>query len=255
MKIKTIKKINNKYKIILENNEIITTYDEIIIKKNILYKKELTEEIIKEINEENEYYDSYNKILKYINTKLRSKQEIIEYMKKQEIEKEYQTKIIERLQNNNLINDEIYAKAYIHDKISFSNDGPNKIKKELLRQKIDETIIDIELEKIDKEIINKKLKKQVEKKINNNTKYSNNMLKQKLIMYFVNLGYDKSEIMNYIENKKENNIEIIEKEYNKIYNKYKNKYDEYKLKQTIKQKLYQKGFEMDEINEIINKKR
>ena len=236
MKIKTIKKINNKYKIILENNEIITTYDEIIIKKNILYKKELTEEIIKEINEENEYYDSYNKILKYINTKLRSKQEIIEYMKKQEIEKEYQTKIIERLQNNNLINDEIYTKAYIHDKISFSNDGPNKIKKELLRQKIDETIIDIELEKIDKEIINKKLKKQVEKKINNNTKYSNNMLKQKLIMYFVNLGYDKSEIMNYIENKKENNIEIIEKEYNKIYNKYKNKYDEYKLKQTIKQK-------------------
>ena len=223
MKIKTIKKINNKYKIILENNEIITTYDEIIIKKNILYKKELTEEIIKEINEENEYYDSYNKILKYINTKLRSKQEIIEYMKKQEIEKEYQTKIIERLQNNNLINDEIYTKAYIHDKISFSNDGPNKIKKELLRQKIDETIIDIELEKIDKEIINKKLKKQVEKKINNNTKYSNNMLKQKLIMYFVNLGYDKSEIMNYIENKKENNIEIIEKEYNKIYNKYKNK--------------------------------
>ena len=38
MKISKIQKKNNKYKIILEDNNIIETYDEILIKENILYK-------------------------------------------------------------------------------------------------------------------------------------------------------------------------------------------------------------------------
>ena len=44
MKINKIQKKNNKYKIILEDKTVIETYDEIIIKENILYKKEITEE-------------------------------------------------------------------------------------------------------------------------------------------------------------------------------------------------------------------
>ena len=59
MKIMKIQKKNNKYKIILEDNNIIETYDEIIIKENILYKKEMTDELKSKIEKENKYYEIY----------------------------------------------------------------------------------------------------------------------------------------------------------------------------------------------------
>lgn len=250
MKIMKIQKKNNKYKIILEDNNIIETYDEVIIKENILYKKEMTDELKSKIEKENKYYEIYNNILKYIKTKLRSEYEIREYIKKNEIDKITEENLINKLKDSKLIDDKTYTYAYIHDRMKFSNDGPYKIKKELLKNKIEESIIEEELNKIDKEEIYEKLKKQILKKLSANTKYSNNMIKQKLINYFITQGYEKQMIIEILENNLVSNTNILKKEYDKLYNKYKNKYDEYELKKVIKQKLYQKGFSIDEINNI-----
>lgn len=250
MKIIGIKKQNNKYKIKLEGNVTIETYDEVIIKNNILYKKDIDEALKKTIEEENKYYETYNEIIKLINKKLRSEKEIKEYMNKKQIKN--QEKLIQDLKKSNLINDNLYAKAYIHDRISFSNDGINKIKADLLKQDIENGIIENELEKIDKKHQKQKLEKLIMKKINANTKYSDKIMKQKITNYFILQGYDKEEINEILENNAINNNEIIKKEYNKLFNKYKTKYDGEKLKYTIKQKLYQKGFNLEEINEIIN---
>jgi len=250
MKIMKIQKKNNKYKITLEDNNIIETYDEIIIKENILYKKEITEELKDKIEKQNKYYEIYNNILKYIKTKLRSEYEIREYIKKNEIDNNREEELIRKLKASKLIDDKTYTYAYIHDRIKFSNDGPYKIKKELLKNKIEEYIIEEELNKIDKEEIYEKLKKQILKKLSTNTKYSNNMIKQKLTNYFVLQGYEKEMIIEILEDNLISNTNILKKEYDKLYNKYKNKYDEYELKRIIKQKLYQKGFSIDEINNI-----
>ena len=250
MKIIKIQKKNNKYKITLENNTIIETYDEIIIKENILYKKEITDELKSKIEKENKYYEIYNNILKYIKIKLRSEYEIRENIKKNEIDKFTEEKLIKKLKDSKLIDDKTYTYAYIHDRIKFSNDGPYKIKKELLKNKIEENLIEDELNKLDRKEIYEKLKKQILKKINANNKYSNNMIKQKLINYFINQGYEKSMISEIIQDNQKEDNNIIKKEYEKLYNKYKTKYNEYELNRVIKQKLYQKGFSIDEINNI-----
>ena len=248
MKIKKIRKQGTKYKIILENNDVITTYDEVIIKNNILYKKDINLDLLKNILEENKYYDVYNKIVKYIKIKLRSEYDIKRELSKYDIDDE---KIIGELKNSNLINDNLFTKSFIHDKILFSSDGPNKIKSLLLKEKIDLNIIEDEIYNLDKKVVLDKLEKLIIKKINSNTKYTNGILKTKLLNYFINLGYDKSDILYLFEknkgNGKVNNKDLLENEYNKLYNKYKNKYDDYKLKQVIRQKLYQKGFSSDEI--------
>lgn len=250
MKIINIKKQNNKYKIKLEGNITIETYDEVIIKNNILYKKEIDEKLKEKIEEENKFYNTYNEIVKLINKKLRSEKEIKEIMKKKEIKN--QEELINKLKSSNLINDELYAKAYIHDRISFSNDGINKIKKELVNQEIDEDIIENELNKIDRKDQKEKLEKLIIKKLNTNTKYSNKIMKQKITNYFINLGYDKEEINEILNREQIDNNEIIKREYNKLINKYKTKYEEEKLKYIIKQKLYQKGFNIEEINNLVN---
>ena len=250
MKIINIKKQNNKYKIKLEGNITIETYDEVIIKNNILYKKEIDENLKEKIEEENKFYNTYNEIVKLINKKLRSEKEIKEIMKKKEIKN--QEELINKLKSSNLTNDELYAKAYIHDRISFSNDGINKIKKELVNQEIDEDIIENELNKIDRKDQKEKLEKLIIKKLNTNTKYSNKIMKQKITNYFINLGYDKEEINEILNREQIDNNEIIKREYNKLINKYKTKYEEEKLKYIIKQKLYQKGFNIEEINNLVN---
>lgn len=250
MKINKIQKKNNKYKIVLEDKTVIETYDEIIIKENILYKKEITEELKTRIEKQNKYYEIYNNILKYIKTKLRSEKEIRDYIRKNEIDKTTEEELVKKLKQTKLIDDETYTYAYVHDRIRFSNDGPYKIKKDLQKQKIEENIIEEEINKLDEEEIKEKLKKQILKKLNSNNKYSNNMIKQKLINYFLNQGYEKSMISEIIEENLKEDKNIIKKEYDKLYNKLKNKYDEETLKKVIKQKLYQKGFSIDEINNI-----
>lgn len=252
MKIDKIKKLNGKYKIILENNEVITTYDDVIINNSILYKKDIIDELVRKIIEETSYYEIYNKVLKYISTKLRSEYEIIKYMQKLEVSEKRQSEILDKLKQVKLINDENFTIAYIHDKLNLSNDGPLKIRKELMNHQINAEVIEQELSKVDRQIVLDKLEKLVLKKINGNTKYSNNMLKQKLLNYFINIGYEKNDILFLIEKNGKNNSEIIKKEYVKLYNKYSKKYNDEELKNIIKNKLYIKGFRYDEISEVIN---
>lgn len=246
MKIKNIKKLNNKYKLTLEDNTTLITYDDLIIKNNILYKKEIDQNLKNKIEQENKYYETYNNVLKQIKTKLRCEQEIKEYLIKQNIEPE---SIIKKLKEQGLINDKIYLKAYIHDRINFSSEGPNKIKEYLIKQNMDEELIDKELE-INKEQIKQKLEKLIQKKLKANTKYSNKMINLKLLNYFSNLGYEKTDILYILENNKTENNDIIKKEYEKLYKKLSKKYKDEELEKNIKQKLYQKGFNIDEINKI-----
>ena len=59
MKIKKIsKKKGSLYEIILDNNELLNLYDDVILKYNLLLKKEIDEKEIKEIIKFNSYFNS-----------------------------------------------------------------------------------------------------------------------------------------------------------------------------------------------------
>lgn len=250
-----IKKLNNnKYKIEIDKDTKIVTYDNILLKNNLLFKSELDSNSINEIEKQTKYYDVYNKVVKYITTKLRSNLEITEYLNKLEIPADEVAQIKKELQNNNLINDNVFVKAYIADKINLTNLGPNKIRKELLMHNIEESVINSELFNYDSEIFENKIKKIVEKKINSNHKYSNYIIKQKIMTDLIFLGYDKElviDVLNEIENEDDS---IIEKEFEKVKTKLSKKYTGSKLKSEIKSKLFQKGFNSELINKIIEKR-
>lgn len=254
MKIKKITKMkNNKYKIILENNETITTYDEIILSNNILYKKEIDNDLYNKIYNESLEYDLYNKILKFILSKMRSSFEIQKYMSKLDIDSYTQKKIMIKLENNNLINDYNFTSAYIADKINLSNVGKEKIKKELLEHKIDINLINEILNKYNDEIFIEKLNKLILKR-SKNQKYTGFKLKQKLTNELLNLGFELNMIKEQLDKYNfTNNNDLLEKEYKKIYKKLSTKYEDNELYYKIKEKLYLKGFTNEEINEYKEK--
>ena len=251
MKIEKIKKLNNgKYKIEFDNKEKITTYDEVILEENILFKKELDNELINKINIKNDYYKIYNKTIKYIMTKIRSEKEINLYLDKHNIDKIDKEKIIESLKSKKLLNDDNFYISYISDRVRLSSDGPDKIKNELLNHNIDINKIEEELSKYD-DFIYEKLEKLMIKKAKQINKYSLYIIKQKIREYFINLGYKKDMIECLLNNITIDNDEALKKEYEKQYNKLSKKYKDEELKYKIKQNLYQKGYKLDDINKIM----
>lgn len=252
MKIEKIKKLKSgKYKLEIDDNKIIT-YDDVILKNNLLFNKEVDEELLNELNIETRYYDVYNRVVKYITTKMRSNLEIKKYLNKLNVDEIDQEKIINDLTKIGLINDNNYVKAFISDKIHLSNNGRLKIKKELLEHNIDEDVIDLELSKYEDDIFIEKINKIIDKKIRTN-KNSIFILKGKLYQELTNLGYEKELISSCIENININDNKNIEKEAISIYNKLIKKYELEEVQQKLKSKLYQKGFKMDDINETIKR--
>lgn len=241
MKITKFKKMSgNRYKVFLDNNDIIILNENVILDYNLLITKEINDNY-EEIKEANNKYYIYDMILKYISKKMRCESEIKKYLKSKEINDDLSDRIILKLRENGLLNDRDYVKSYISDKVRLNNIGLNKIKSELYKLKLDKDIVDEEINNYSGEDIIDNLEKLIDKKIRTNRSYGGSLLKQKIITDFVNKGYNKEDIIDILNKKDLNNEDLYNKEYNKLYNKYKSKYSGSELEYFIKQKLYSKG--------------
>lgn len=199
MKIEKYESINNgQYKIYLSDGTILKINSDVIINNNLLYKKEIDNTLLNKILKENDNANIYNKCVKYISVRLRSKKEIIDYLKKLNVDNT--ADIIDKLTKNNLINDEVFTKAFIKDKINFTSYGPYRIRQELNKYNIDNEIIDKYINDIDEEILIDKVDKQINKMIKSNRKYSGNILKSKIYNNLYNNGFDKDMIINVLNN-------------------------------------------------------
>lgn len=247
MKIKKYKKDkSNKYKVLIDDEEIVL-YDDIIIKYNLLMKSEIDVSTYNEMIKENSLLLGYYEAIKYITKKMRSKKEIEEYLIKKGLNSKEVKETIKKLEDNKFINEDIYLKAYINDQINLTNNGVNKIKKNLLKLGLDNNKIDDYLSKIDECIFLDKIDKYIEKRIKFNKNTSSYMLKNKIIIDLVNLGFNKEDIVSELNKFEIDDKEAYNKEYEKIKKSLEKKYTGDELKFKIREKLYRKGFRYNEI--------
>lgn len=254
MKIKNYKKIkNNSYQIsFTDKKEDIILYDDIILKYNLLIKKEIGKKELFELLKENETLTCYYKAIQYLTNKNRSKKEIRDYLKRNKFSKQDIENTITKLEEKNLINEEIYLQAFINDQIHLTNNGPKKIKKKLLDLEFQEERIDVLLMQVPKEVWHQKLEHNILKKINANKKDGSNKIKEKILYYFINEGYEKEEILSIIKNIEfPTNKQALEKEALKLYKKLEKKYQESELWYQIKGKLLNKGFLYKDVEEVL----
>lgn len=247
--IKYKKDKGNTYKVYINDIEVIL-YDDVIVKYNLLCNKNIDSKIFKEITEYNEFLSGYYKAIKHINKKMRTELEIKNYLNKLNIENEAIERIIEMLYKDGYLNKEIYMKAYINDQFNLTNNGPLRVKKELINLGYE----DLEINEYINEINwNNKIENIVKKKIKLNNKLSNNALKTKVLNDIIKLGFDKESILYFIDNiELDNDNNNLIREYNKIYNKYSKKYNGKELEYKIINYLYKKGFNLEDIKRCIN---
>ena len=230
------------YKVELEDGRVLSLYEEVILKYELLLKREIHLEDLDNIRKYNQEYEVYYVALESIKSRFKSVYDIREWLLKKEYPCDMIDMAIEKLLKQGYLNDRSFAKSYINNQIVTTTKGPNKIKKELLEHRVDSNIIDDELVIFEEEIQLEKIEKVVTKFLKSNHSRGGVVLKRKIINDLIMLGYD-----NYLINRVINNIDfstdkdIVKKEYDKLYKRLSRKYSGVELEYKIKEKLYQKG--------------
>lgn len=237
------KQKNGQYKLKLEDGEELVTYEDLILKYDLLIHKTITEELLKALEQENKMQESYYTGLKYLKFKRRSIKETKDYLLKKEYAGNQVEYAIQKLIKQGYLNDFEYAKCFLHDQLCMTLSGPNKIRQELIKKGIVEEIINKVMEEYTIDIEQEKIIKIIDKMVKSNHNKSNAILKQKITNYLTLQGYSKM-IINENLNKFSFpiNSSIREKEKEKLYQKLKRKYQGKELEYKLKQKMYQKGF-------------
>ena len=202
MKIEKYEKIGtNKYRLYLSNGEVIDTYDDVILKNELLLKKELTNKDYNQILIETNLSEYYNSCIRYISIRLRSTKEIKDYLAKKKVSNEDIDIIIDKLTKNKLLDDNHFTECFIKDKLNFTTMGEYKIINELKKHNISNDIINNNSYLWSEDIMIPKIEKLVDKQINNNKKLDKYKLRNKIYYYLLNQGYSTDTVISVLNNK------------------------------------------------------
>ena len=190
----------NIYNVFLSSGEVLELNGKVITNNELLIKKEIDNELYDKLKRDNKICLLEDISIKYIERRLRSVKEIKDYLKlkNKEDDNSINDEVVNNLVNNKYLDDDRFAKAFIKDKINFTNWGDYKIRNELKRLGVDDNIIYDNMLDIDDNIYYDRIKKIIDKDININKKYSGIKLKNKIYNHLLTLGYSKEKVISVI---------------------------------------------------------
>jgi len=246
MKITNLKKSGSSKYIALVDGQKWTFYDEVLLEFKIFKDTEISAQIFEKMSEYNHNIDAYYKILKYINSKMRTQKEVEDKLKSLNIAKNEIEKIVSRLKNEGYLDRKKYINSYINDAVLLTLNGPGKIRSNLENLGFTLEEINASLDNIPSQVWDEKVQKIILKKQKSNHKYSAKMLEIKIKKELINFGYPSNTTfkVSKVDDK------ILEKEYAKIYRKLSKKYAGATLDYMVKQKLFSLGFDLNNLEDI-----
>ena len=252
-KITKIKESNNYIVLYLDNNEKLYVSIEAYFKHNLANLKGFDNKTYELLKKEENLILGYNAILKKLSIKDHSIKQIKDFLYlKRKLNSDEVNKIIDKLIQYNLLDDEKYCIErinYLNEQLFSIKQIKNKLKNEGISNELIEKYI---VSDSNKEY--EKINKLVNKYLNTIKNKSLNAKKQLILNKVVNLGFNYDDVKMAIDSlniKVDNEYELLKKEYLKIKNKYQRKYESYDLKYRISGYLMNKGFKLEDINKVM----
>ena len=190
----------NVYNVYLSNGEVLELNGKVITDNELLIKKEIDNELYDKLKRDNTICILVDTSIKYIDRRLRSINELRDYLKNKEEDTTIIEEVIDKLIDNKYLDDDRFTKAFIKDKLNFTNWGDYKIKNELKRLGVNEEIIYNNMINIDDNIYYERINKIINKDISTNKKYNGIKLKNKIYNHLLTLGYSKEKVISIINN-------------------------------------------------------
>ena len=234
------------YKVELDDGRVLSLYEDVILKFDLLLKKEIMDSDLDSINKYNLECDVYYVALNNIKSRFKSEFELRNILKKKEYPDEYIELAINKLIKQGYLNDRLFARSYINNQMLTTSRGPLRIQRDLLDKKIDYNVVNEELSVFSEEEQMMKIKKIISKKLQSNHSRGGYVLKQKIVNDVKLFGYDSLVISRVISefDFSSNDEDIAKKEYNKLYKRLSHRYSGDELERKIREKLYQKGLKL-----------
>ena len=250
----TITKIKEKENCViffLDNNEKITVSIENYFKYKDL--KGFDETIYSSLKDEEKILLAYNGSLRKLSIKDHSEKQIKDYLfKNYDLSYQEVISIINKLIKYDLINDDRFCQSRIN--YLSSSYSYKQIKAKLIKDGINDELINKYLV-VDEENEEAKALKIANKYLSTIKNKSVNLTKHSILSKLIQNGYSvdiSKKVTNSLIINGDNELEILNKEYNKALNKYSKKYSDYELRNKIYSYLLSKGFNGDDIKEVIN---
>ena len=243
MKINSIQvKSGNKYLLIIDDKKYIL-YDDVIIKYQLYNKKEIDESLLKKINDDQNFYTAYYKMISFLSYKMRTEQEVRNKLRSYHLGKSLTDLVVDKLKEDNYLNKDKYLNSFFHDQIALTLNGPDKIKFDLKKIGYNEDEIDNLIYSINEDEWLNRINKIIDKKLKANHTLSCRMFNLKIRQHLNGLGYS-NDLVDKIGDIVFDDKQIYQKTYDKLYKQYKNKCKDSDLENKINNKLYQLGFKL-----------
>lgn len=190
-KIEVQKKDKHRYNIFLDGSFAFGLYEDSVLKYGLRTEDELDEKKIKEMREFDEFGYGKKAAYSFLAYKPRSKKELVKKLKQKKVSDKIIDDIIELLEKQKYLDDKIYAKSYLEDKLNSKPIGRRLAKLKLFEKGIDKELIETTIDENyteDKEFeLASKLMEKFEKKV----KYKDPAdKKNKCYRYLISKGFD-----------------------------------------------------------------
>ena len=158
------------------------------VKLGLKVEQELTDEEIAEIVKKAEFQKTLDKLLRFATLRPRSEKEIHLWLRRKKVHESLHSKLFNRLNRLELINDEKFAKWWVEQRQAFRPKSKRILEGELRMKGINKEIISKVLgeEKIDEEKIAREL---LEKKMYKWKNLESHLARQKMSQYLAQKGF------------------------------------------------------------------
>ncbi len=145
------KRNRERYNIYIDREYAFSLSAELLIKYNIKKGNTIDEKELKELVSKENTKKAYNMTLNYLKYRMRSQREIEAYLKRKGFDYENIERVVEKLKEYDLIDDEAFAKALMRDTVSAKPVGRRMVAYKLKQKGVPDEIIDMTVELIDDE--------------------------------------------------------------------------------------------------------
>ena len=199
----------NIYNVYLSNGEVLELNGKVITDNELLIKKDIDNELYDKLKRDNTICILVNTSVKYIDRRLRSINELRDYLKNKEEDTIIIEEVIDKLINYKYLDDDRFTKAFSASSRRSSGwsaarlcrrASTNSLSFELKRLGVNEEIIYNNISNIDDNIYYERINKIIDKDISINKKYSGIKLKNKIYNHLLTLGYSKEKVISIINN-------------------------------------------------------
>ena len=250
MKITKLEKKKKLYLMELDSQQKYYITEDTIVRFMLSRDKIITQQEFDKIQAFAQFSYGKNLALYHLSFKARTEKEVIEYLKKYDIDENIISQVIANLKEDKWINDSQYAYAIINANQLSGDKGPYVLTQKLAQKGISKSIIENILKEVNFSEVSQRVANKLLKKYEG--KLPTRALQDKIMQNLTNKGFSYADAKWAFEQldsqvDEDTTQELIFKELDKQYTKYARKYEGYELKQRLTQVLARKGYDFSDI--------